>query len=297
MYQPSDCMPDPVSKLTAVTLSVTQTDMYEHVLNDTLIGSSIYANIALAGLSLLVFAYMARNVTDPRAQLIIISAMLVSAVSIVSYTGLASGITISILEMPDGHQMAGETTELAHSGEEVDGTISLWGRYLTWTFSTPFILLALGLLAGSNMTKIFTAVFFDMGIMLTGLGAALTTSSHLMRWFWYAVSCTFFVVVLYILLVEWPKDAEAAGTKDMFNLVRNLTVVLWIGYAVWWAIGNEGIALIESAGVTSWGYSVFDIVAKYIFSFLVINWTIKNVDKVSAGESYGSTVDAVQADD
>jgi len=290
-------MPDPVSKLTAVTMSVTQTDMFEHVLNDPLLGTSIYANITLAGLSLLFFAYMARNVTDPRAQLIVISAMIVSAVSIVSYTGLASGLTISTLEMPEGHQMAGETTELAHSGEEVDGTISLWGRYLTWTFSTPFILLALGLLAGSNMTKIFTAVFFDMGIMLTGLGAALTTSSHLMRWFWYGVSWTFFVVVLYILLVEWPKDAEAAGTEEIFNLVRNLTVVLWLGYAVWWAIGNEGLALIADPGITSWGYSAFDIVAKYVFSFLVINWTIKNVDKVSSGELYGSTARTVPDDD
>ena len=285
------------SVLDSVVLTATQEQLFEHVLNDALLGSSIYANIALAGLSLLFFAFIARNVTDPRSQLIIVSAMIVSAVSISSYTGLASGLTISILEMPDGHAMEGATTTLAGSGETVDGTVSLWGRYLTWALSTPFILLALGLLAGSNITKIFTAIVFDVGIMVTGLAAALTTSSHLMRWFWYAISCAFFVVVLYILLVEWPEDAKAAGTTEIFNLVRNLTVVLWLGYAVWWAIGNEGLAVIEDVGITSWGYSAFDIVAKYVFSFLVINWTVKNEDIISSGETYGATGDAIPADD
>ncbi|WP_436935572.1 bacteriorhodopsin [Halovenus marina] len=278
-------------------LSVSQEAMFEHVLNDVLLGSSIYVNIAVAGLSLLLFAFLARGVTDPRAQLIVVSAMTVSAVSIVSYTGLASGLTISVIEMPDGHALAGATTVLEGTGQEVDGTISLWGRYLTWAFSTPFILIALGLLAGTNLTKIFTAVVFDVGIMITGLAAALTTSSHMMRWSWYVISCTFLLVVFYILLVEWPEDAKRAGTAEIFNLLRNLTVVLWLGYTVWWAIGNEGLALIDDVALTSWGYSAFDLVAKYLFSFLVIRYTINNIDTISAGESYGSTTDVAPADD
>jgi len=284
----------PTSEL--IGLQASQTELFQHVLNDPALGTSIWVNIGLAGLSLLFFAFLGRNVDDPRGQLIIVSVMLVSAVSIASYTGLASGLTISILEMPEGHAMAGETTQLA-TGGEVEGTVSLWGRYLTWAFSTPFILLALGLIAGSNVTKIFTAITFDIGIMITGLAAALTTSAHLMRWFWYAISCTFFLVVVYILLVEWPEDAKAAGTADIFNTLKILTVVLWFGYTVWWALGNEGAAVIQSVGVTSWGYSAFDIVAKYGFSFLVINYVVNNVDTISGGTSYGATSDAIPADD
>ena len=279
---------------------VTQTDLFEHVLNDALLGTSIWINIGVAGFTLLLFGFMARNVGDPRSQLIIVSAMAVSAVSIVSYSGLASGLTISFLEMPDGHALEGATTALEggpREGEAVNGTISLWGRYLTWAFSTPFILLALGLIAGSNITKIFTAVVFDVGIMITGLAAALTTSSHLMRWFWYAISCTFLALVFYVLIVEWPEDAKAAGTYSIFNQVRWLTVVLWFGYTVWWALGNEGAAVVDDAGLTSWGYSAFDLVAKYAFSFLVINWTINNQDIVSKGETFGATGDAIPADD
>jgi halorhodopsin len=286
-----------MSQLIDITLQVSQSDLFQHVLNDVLLGSSIYINIGLAGLTLLFFMYLGRNVSDPRGQLIIVSAMSVSAVSIASYTGLASGLTISILEMPAGHALAGDTTTLAHSGETVEGTVSLWGRYLTWAFSTPFILLALGLIAGSNVTKIFTAIIFDIGIMITGLAAALTTSSHLMRWFWYAISCTFFLVVIYILLVEWPEDAKAAGTVDIFSTLKLLTVVLWFGYTLWWALGNEGTGVIASGGVTSWGYSAFDIVAKYGFSFLVINYVVNNTDRVSGGSEYGATSDAIPADD
>ena len=279
-------------------LQVSQGDMFRHVLNDATLGSSIYINIAMAGLTLLFFMYLGRNVADPRGQLIVVSAMTVSAVSVVSYTGLASGLTIGVLEMPTGHAMTGETTTLAGSGgTTVEGTISLWGRYLTWAFSTPFILLALGLIAGSNFTKIFTAIVFDVGIMITGLAAALTTSSHLMRWFWYAISCTFFLVVVYILLVQWPEDAKAAGTVDIFNTLKLLTVVLWFGYTIWWAVGNEGLALVSSGGLTSWGYSAFDLVAKYGFSFLVINYVVNNVDRVSGGAEYGATSDAIPADD
>ncbi|QSG07210.1 bacteriorhodopsin [Halapricum desulfuricans] len=280
-----------------VLAQVSQQDMFKHVLNDPLLGSSIYVNIALAGLTLLLFVYMARNLTDPRAKLIVVSVMGVSAVSIASYTGLASGLTIGILEMPEGHAMYETTTELAHSGEEVEGTVSLWGRYLTWAFSTPFILLALGLIAGSNLTKIFTAIVFDVGIMITGLAAALTTSSYPMRWAWYGISVTFFLVVVYILLFEWPEDARQAGTADIFNTLKILTVVLWFGYTIWWALGNEGLAVIESVGLTSWGYSAFDVVAKYLFSFLVVKYVVDNVEKVSAGSDYGATSSGMPADD
>ena len=277
-------------------LQVSQEEMFEYVLEDPLLGSSIYVNIALAGLTLLLFAYMGRDVGDPRAKLIVVSAMAVSAVSIASYTGLASGLTISVIEMPEGHALAGNTVGLAGGGS-AEGTVSLWGRYLTWAFSTPFILLALGLLAGSNVTKIFTAIVFDVGIMITGLAAALTTSSYEMRWVWYAISCSFFLVVVYILLFEWPDDAARAGTEDIFNTLKLLTVVLWFGYTIWWAIGNEGLAIVADVAITSWGYSAFDIVAKYAFSFLVVNYVVNNVDTVSQGADYGATSGAIPADD
>jgi len=262
---------------------LTQPEVYQRVTDDALLNLSFWSNIALAGLSILLFVYMGRNVTDPRAQLIFVSTLMVPLVSISSYTGLASGLTISFLEMPAGHALA---------GEEV---LTMWGRYLTWALSTPMILLALGLLAGSNLTKIFTALVMDIGMCVTGLAAALTVSSHALRWFWYVISCAFFVAVLYILLVEWPKDAEVAGTSEIFNTLKILTVVLWLGYPIFWALGAEGIAVLDVA-ITSWAYSFLDIGAKYIFAFLLLRWVAANENIISSVAS-GTLGSATPADD
>nr|P15647.1 RecName: Full=Halorhodopsin; Short=HR; AltName: Full=NpHR [Natronomonas pharaonis]AAA72222.1 halorhodopsin [Natronomonas pharaonis]ABO64387.1 halorhodopsin [synthetic construct]ABQ08589.1 mammalian codon-optimized halorhodopsin [synthetic construct] len=283
----TETLPPVTESAVALQAEVTQRELFEFVLNDPLLASSLYINIALAGLSILLFVFMTRGLDDPRAKLIAVSTILVPVVSIASYTGLASGLTISVLEMPAGHFAEGSSVMLG--GEEVDGVVTMWGRYLTWALSTPMILLALGLLAGSNATKLFTAITFDIAMCVTGLAAALTTSSHLMRWFWYAISCACFLVVLYILLVEWAQDAKAAGTADMFNTLKLLTVVMWLGYPIVWALGVEGIAVLP-VGVTSWGYSFLDIVAKYIFAFLLLNYLTSNESVVS-----GSILDVPSA--
>ncbi|WP_256403556.1 bacteriorhodopsin [Halorubrum salinum] len=269
-----------------VPLGTTQTEAYQAVQSDQLLNASFWVNIALAGLSILLFVFMGRTVEDPRAQLIFVATLMVPLVSISSYVGLASGLTISFLEMPAGHALAGEAV------------LTMWGRYLTWALSTPMILLALGLLAGSNPTKLFTAIAADIGMCVTGLAAALTTSSYLLRWVWYAISCAFFVVVLYVLLVEWAEDAEIAGTAEIFDTLKILTVVLWLGYPVVWALGAEGFALIDVA-VTSWAYSGMDIVAKYLFAFLLLRWVVEN-ERTVAGMASGlgaATRGASGADD
>jgi len=253
-----------------VPLEVTQTEAFQYIQSDALLSASLWVNIALAGLSILLFVYMGRNVEDPRAQLIFVATLMVPLVSISSYTGLVSGLTVGFLEMPAGHALAGV-------GTGPDGTVfTPWGRYLTWALSTPMILIALGLLAGSNVTKLFTAVAADIGMCITGLAAALTTSSYALRWVWYVISCAFFAVVLYILLAEWAEDAEIAGTAEIFNTLKILTVVLWLGYPIVWGLGAEGLAVIQSPAVTSWAYSGFDIIAKYLFAFLLLRWVASN---------------------
>lgn len=244
-----------------------QGEVFELIHEDVLLASSFWANVALAGLSILLFVYMGRNVEDPRARLIYVATIMVPVVSLSSYLGLATGLTVSVVEMPGG----------AFAEEEV---LSMWGRYLTWTLSTPLILLALGLLAGSNLTKIFTAIVFDVAMCVTGLAAALTTASYALRWAWYAISCAFFAVVLYVLLVEWPKDATQTGTIDVFNRLKTLTVVLWFGYPIFWALGAEGIGILGVAA-TSWTYSALDIGAKYVFAYLLLSYVADEPESIT----------------
>ena len=266
-----------------VLLQATQADALSQIQSDVLLSSSLWANVALAGLSIVLFVYMGRNVTDDRARLIWGATLMIPLVSISSYLGLLSGLTVGFIEMPAGHALA---------GEEV---MSQWGRYLTWALSTPMILLALGLLADVDRGSLFTVIAADVAMCVTGLAAALITSSYLFRWAFYAVSCAFFLVVLYALLAEWPAAAAAAGTDDIFGTLRALTVVLWLGYPIIWALGVEGLAVVPSVGITSWGYSALDILAKYVFSFLLLRWVAANERTVAAGSD--SPGRATPADD
>ena len=261
-----------------------QTDAYEMIQEDTLLSSSLWANVALAGLSILTFVYLGRDLKNTRAKLIWVAVLLVPLVSVSSYSSLLSGLTVDMIMLPDGHPLAGEPQ------------FSSWGRYLTWTLSTPAILVGLGLLAGTDFTKLFAAVTMDIAMCVTGLAAALITQSYLLRWVFFGISCAFFLVVVYILLAEWPADAAAAGTGEIFSTLKLLTVVLWFGYPIVWAVGIEGLALIESAGVISWAYSALDILAKYVFAFLLLNWVRNNQDVVGAGPSLlGSSSDSTAA--
>jgi len=78
-----------------VPLEMTQTQIFEAIQGNQLLASSLWINIALAGLSILLFVYMGRNVDDPRAQLIFVATLMVPLVSISSYTGLVSGLTVA----------------------------------------------------------------------------------------------------------------------------------------------------------------------------------------------------------
>ncbi|QLG49308.1 bacteriorhodopsin [Natrinema halophilum] len=269
----------------ALQNGMTDAELFEYVFggDNTLLALSFVINIALAGITILGIAYLGRNLTDPRSKAIATVLMLISVVSISSYTGLASGLTLSVLEMPAGHPAAGATT----AGE--NGVLTMWGRYLTWTFSTPFILIALGMIAGSNWTKILTSSAFTIAMCVTGLAAALTTSSLVLRWWWFVLGSIFFLVIVYVILVDWTAEAKRAGTGDLFRTLKFLTVVGWFGYPILWALGVEGFAILDVA-VTSWGYSLLDIVTKYIVTFVAMSYVVEEPDTITGGTDYGASI-------
>jgi halorhodopsin len=245
-------------------------------LSDPLLASSLWVNVALMGFALLLFAYMGRNVTDEYARLVLVATIGIPAVSIASYLALISGLTVGVVDIPG-------------RGESV----TLWGRYLTWTFSTPLILTALGLLAGTDFTKLFTAVLFDIAMCVTGLAAAMTSQALWLRWAWFALSTAFFLVVLYVILVEWPRDVatQSESVRSLFDRLKYLTAVLWVGYPVVWALGSEGLAVfgtgITGLATTSWLYSLLDVGAKFVFALLLVRFLASEQEAV-AGRVLGS---------
>ncbi|MFD1563225.1 bacteriorhodopsin [Haloarchaeobius amylolyticus] len=270
----------------------TDAELFEYVFGggNTLLALSFVINIALAGLTILGIVYLGRSLSDPRLKAIATALMLISVVSISSYTGLTSGLTLGVIEMPAGHPAAGATT----AGES--GVLVMWGRYLTWTFSTPFILIVLGMIAGSNWTKILTTCAFTIAMCVTGLAAALTTSSLVLRWWWFVLSSTFFLVIVYVILVDWTVEAERTGTSDLFRTLKLLTVVGWFGYPILWALGVEGFAILDVA-TTSWGYSILDIVTKYVVTFLAMFYVVDEPESITGGADYGASLPRVGSSD
>lgn len=260
-----------LSEATLLPLQLGQGEVLARIRDDLLLSASLWSNVALAGLSVLLFLYMARNVRSRRARLIFAATIFIPLVSLSSYLGLVSGLTAGFLRMPAGHTLAGEQV------------LVQWGRYLTWTLSTPLILLALGLLADADPVDLAAVIAADIAMCVTGLAAALTVSSNAFRWAFYGVSSAFFLVVLYALLIRWSDSAVAAGTDEIFDTLRTLTVVLWIGYPIVWALGVEGLALVDSTALTSWGYSLLDIGSKYVFAYLLLSWVASNEETVVGG--------------
>ena len=258
-------------KATLLPLQLGQRGVLARIRDDLLLSASLWINVALAGISVLLFLYMARNVRSRRARLIFAATIFIPLVSLSSYLGLLSGLTAGFLQMPAGHTLAGEQV------------LVQWGRYLTWTLSTPLILLALGLLADADPVDLAAVIAADIAMCVTGLAAAMTISSYAFRWAFYGVSSAFFLVVLYALLARWPDSAVAAGTDEIFDTLRTVTVVLWIGYPVVWALGVEGLALVDSTALTSWGYSLLDIGSKYVFAYLLLSWVASNEETVVGG--------------
>lgn len=266
-------------------LQTGQSEVLTRIQSDGLLRASLWTNIALAGISALLFLYLARTVRSDRARLICGATILISLVSLSSYLGLVSGLTVGLITMPPGHALG---------GEEV---LSQWGRYLTWTLSTPLILLALGLLADVNPVDIFAVLSADVGMCITGLAAALTTSAYGYRWAFFGISFAFFTVVVYALIAKWPAQADAAGSGEIFATLRTLTVVLWVGYPIVWVIGVEGLALFDSIALTSWGYSILDIGSKYIFAFILVRWVVRNERTIHEASIRGAASATPQVQD
>jgi len=104
----------PIGRVVPASLPL-QADIVQQ---DALLASSLWVNVALAGVTALLFVYMGRNVQEERARMIWAVTLFIPLVSISSYLGLLSGVTIGVIEMPPGHPL--------------DEAVSQWGRYLTW---------------------------------------------------------------------------------------------------------------------------------------------------------------------
>jgi bacteriorhodopsin len=116
-----------------------------------------------------------------------------------------------------------------------------------------------------------------MLMIATGAVATLSAGTGMFgegarRLIWWGVSTGFLVVLLYFLFGTLSKQASevSAEAQATFTRLRNLIVVVWAVYPVWWLVGTEGLGVI-GLGVETAGFMVLDLVAKVGFGIILLS--------------------------
>jgi len=200
--------------------------------------------------------------TNEKRQEFYIVTIFITAIAFVNYLAMALGFGV---------------TEVTVAGEQLP---IYWARYTDWFFTTPLLLLDIGLLAGASRNELATLVGLDAAMIGTGALATLTgdwaaisgIGAEVQRLVWWGVSTAFLLVLLYFLYGTLEDKASRLGSaaRSTFGTLRTVIVVLWLVYPIWWLIGTEGLTVV-SLGVETAGFMVLDLAAKVGFGIILLS--------------------------
>jgi bacteriorhodopsin len=113
--------------------------------------------------------------------------------------------------------------------------------------------------------------------------ALLGLSTTAYRLIWWGVSTALLLVLLYLLFGTLTQKAQRLGgqARSKFTTLRNVIVVLWLVYPVWWIIGTEGLGVI-GLGIETLGFMVLDVTAKIGFGIILLS-SREALDQAGAG--------------
>jgi bacteriorhodopsin len=197
--------------------------------------------------------------TDERRQEFYIVTIFITAIAFTNYLAMALGFG---------------ATKVTLGNEEL---LIYWARYTDWFFTTPLLLLDLGLLVGASRNQLASLVGLDMLMIGTGAVATLATgpgalSEGARRLVWWGVSTGFLLVLLYMLYGSLSEKASqlSPDAASTFGTLRTLIVVVWLVYPVWWILGTEGLGTVPLYFETA-GFMVLDLVAKVGFGIILLS--------------------------
>ncbi|WP_082224603.1 bacteriorhodopsin [Halolamina rubra] len=213
--------------------------------------------------------------TDERRQEFYIVTIFITAIAFVNYLAMALGFGL---------------TTVTIAGEELP---IYWARYTDWFFTTPLLLLDLGLLAGATRNELSSLVGLDMLMIATGAVATLSAGAGALsvgarRLVWWGVSTGFLLVLLYMLYGTLDDRVDELGgdVRSTFETLRTLIVVVWLVYPVWWLVGTEGLGVV-GINVETAGFMVLDLTAKVGFGYILLS-SRKALDAVSSSGAAGA---------
>ncbi|WP_435064744.1 bacteriorhodopsin [Halobaculum sp. EA56] len=172
--------------------------------------------------------------------------MVIPAFAALSYAAMTAGIGV-----------------FSVNGYEVEGA-----RYLDWLVTTPVLVGYAGHVVDVDRSVVLGAVGLDATMILTGFVA--TTTAGTLRWGAFAVSSLAFLVMLYVLFVQYPRRANTTTPerKRLFLRLRNQVGVLWLLYPVIWLASPVGFGLVSTLG-TAMLVTFMDVAAKVPYTWVV----------------------------
>nr|AFI80052.1 bacteriorhodopsin [uncultured archaeon] len=208
---------------------------------------------AIMGLGALYFWTQGFGVEDEETRMFYVVTTLIPSIAFASYLSMLLGFGASVVTF---------------NGEQ---HVIYWARYADWLFTTPLLLLDLGLLADVDRSTLLGLIGADGFMIVTGLVGAITTVFQF-RFIWWFVSDLALIYILYELYFNLGQKAEELDNESRastFKVLRNITVVLWTLYPIWWVIGTEGAGAV-SLFVETAGFMVLDITAKVGFGLILL---------------------------
>jgi bacteriorhodopsin len=215
-------------------------------------------------IGMLAFIAMGWGENNERMQEFYIVTIFIAAIAFVNYLAMALGYGATVVTV---------------GGEE---KLIYWARYTDWFFTTPLLLLDLGLLAGATRNELAALVGLDAAMIGTGAVATLTgdlaggagaVSTEVQRLIWWGVSTALLLVLLYFLFGTLSEKARQLpqSARSTFSTLRTMIVILWLVYPVWWILGTEGLGVLPNLGIETLGFAVLDVTAKIGFGFVLLN--------------------------
>lgn len=164
------------------------------------------------------------------------------------------------------------TNEAVAAGSATPTRIFYYARYVDWTFTTPLLLLSLGLTAMRHVPKrygaIVGAVLADVMMIVTAFAFGASEQGWT-KWTWFVVSCVAFLGVYYVIFVP-QMEANAAERDDVRATYRRNAIILsvvWLVYPVILAVAPDGLGLVSDA-TSVLVIAVLDVVAKVVYGFM-----------------------------
>ena len=191
-----------------------------------------------------------------------------------SYLAMATGQGLVTLPTVGGAILAGETTPTR---------VFYFARYIDWTFTTPLLLISLGMTAMRHGPKrhgaIVGSVLSDVMMIITAFafGASLQGWT---KWTWFIVSCAAFLGVYYVI---WKTQMEANATQRddvRATYKRNASIlsVVWLVYPIILAVAPDGLGIVSDT-TSVLVIAILDVVAKVAYGYMSVQSDTAATDK------------------